>query len=60
LAISADGEHFRVFQTLESDPGEFSYPSMIQASDGDLHATYTWNRKRIRYIRIPLADVPAN
>ena len=60
LAISADGEHFRVFQTLESDPGEFSYPSMIQASNGDLHATYTWNRKRIRHIRIPLADVPAN
>ncbi len=60
LAVSQDGEHFRVFQALESDPGEFSYPSMIQASDGDLYTTYTWNRKRIRFIRIPLADVPAN
>jgi predicted neuraminidase len=60
LAVSSDGEHFRVFQTLEGDPGEYSYPAMIQARDGDLRATYTWNRKRIRYARIPLADIPAN
>jgi len=60
LAVSTDGERFRVFHTLESDPGEFSYPSMIQASNGDLYATYTWNRKRIRYVRVPLADIPAN
>jgi len=60
LAVSSDGEHFRIFQTLEEGLGEFSYPSMIQGRDGDLHMTYTWNRKRIRYARLPLADVPAN
>jgi predicted neuraminidase len=61
LAVSTDGEHFRIFQTLENEPGsEFSYPALIQASDGELHITYTWNRKRIRYVRLPLADVPAN
>ena len=60
LAVSTDGEHFRIFQTLEGEPGEYSYPSMIQSSNGDLYATYTWNRKRIRYTRIPLADIPAN
>jgi len=60
LAVSADGEHFRVFQALESDPGEYSYPSMIQGADGDLYATYTWNRQRIRFAHIPLTDVPAN
>jgi predicted neuraminidase len=60
LAVSTDGEHFRVFQALADEPGEFSYPSMIQSRDGDLYATYTWNRKRIRYARIPLADIPAN
>ena len=59
LAVSKDGEHFRIFQTLEDSPGEFSYPSLIQGRDGDLHITYTWNRKRIRYARIPLGDVPA-
>jgi predicted neuraminidase len=58
LAVSADGEHFRMFQTLEDQPGEYSYPALIQGSEGDLHITYTWNRKRIRYVRVPLADVP--
>jgi len=58
LAISRDGEQFRMFKTLEDQPGEYSYPSMIQGSNGDLHITYTWNRKKIRYTRIPLADIP--
>ena len=58
LAVSADGEHFRMFQTLEDQPGEYSYPALIQGREGDLHITYTWNRKRIRYVRVPLADVP--
>ncbi|MFL6447096.1 MAG: exo-alpha-sialidase [Bryobacteraceae bacterium] len=58
LAVSRDGEHFRMFQTLESDPGEYSYPALIQGREGDLYMTYTWNRKRIRYVRVPLADVP--
>ena len=58
LAISADGEHFKLFATLESDPGEFSYPAIIQGSDGDLHLTYTWNRTRIKYVRISLSEIP--
>jgi predicted neuraminidase len=58
LAVSEDAEHFRMFKTLEDEPGEYSYPAMIQGSDGDLHITYTWNRKRIRYVRIPLAEIP--
>ena len=41
-----------------SVPGEYSYPAIIQGRDGDLHITYTWNRKRIRYVRIALSDVP--
>ena len=31
LAISTDGDHWTPWLTLESDPGEYSYPSMIQA-----------------------------
>lgn len=58
LAVSEDAEHFRMFKTLEDQPGEYSYPAMIQGSEGDLHITYTWNRKRIRYLRVPLADIP--
>jgi predicted neuraminidase len=58
LAVSADGEHFRMFKVLESERGEYSYPAMILDRNGDLQLTYTWQRKRIRYIRIPKAEIP--
>ena len=58
LAVSADGEHFKPFAALESEPGEFSYPAIVQGSDGDLHITYTYNRQRIRYVVYPLAAIP--
>lgn len=58
LAVSRDGEHFREFDTLENEPGEFSYPSLIQSQNGDLLVTYTWKRERIAFAKIPLADLP--
>jgi predicted neuraminidase len=58
LAVSRDGEHFTNFRTLESEPGEYSYPAIIQARDGSLLATYTWQRRRIRFVRVPLAAIP--
>lgn len=58
LAVSKDGEHFRMFDVLEDQPGEYSYPAMIQAKNGDLLITYTWQRKRIRFVRFPLAEIP--
>lgn len=58
LAVSSDGEHFRNFATLESEPGEYSYPALIQGSDGNLHMTYTYRRKTIRYAVFPLASIP--
>ena len=59
LAVSRDGERFSMFRTLEDAPGEeFSYPSIIQGKDGDLHIVYTWRRKKIRYVKLALADVP--
>lgn len=59
LAVSRDGEHFHNFFTLESDPGEeFSYPAILQLASGDLAATYTWHRTRIRSASIPLAAIP--
>jgi predicted neuraminidase len=30
--------------------GEFSYPALIQASDGKLHLVYTWNRRHIKHL----------
>lgn len=58
LAVSRDGEHFRIFATLEDSVGEFSYPALIQAANGDLLMTYTWNRKTIKFVRMPLREVP--
>jgi predicted neuraminidase len=58
LAVSTDGEHFRMFKTLEDAEGQYSYPAIIQAPNGDLEMTYTWQRKSIKYVHLPLADVP--
>jgi predicted neuraminidase len=58
LAVSSDGEHFKMFYTLEESPGEYSYPAIIQTASGDLEITYTWNRKTIEHVHFPLAGVP--
>jgi predicted neuraminidase len=58
LAVSRDGEHFHMFRVLEDEPGEFSYPALIQAKSGDLHMAYTWKRKTIRHVRVQLTSIP--
>jgi predicted neuraminidase len=50
VAVSADGRAWRAALVLEDEPGEFSYPAVIQSSDGLVHITYTWNRRRIRHV----------
>lgn len=49
VAMSIDGEAWKPAVTLETEPGEYSYPAIIQAADGMVHMTYTWKRKKIAY-----------
>ena len=50
LAVSTDGKVWEAALVLEREPGEYSYPAIIQASDGLVHATYTWKREKIRHV----------
>jgi predicted neuraminidase len=58
LAVSEDGEHFKVFKTLEDRPGQYSYPAIVQAANGDLLITYSWRRETIKFVRVAVRDVP--
>lgn len=50
LAISRDGDDWTDIAVLETEPpGQYSYPAIIQGSDGLLHITYTWKRLNIKY-----------
>ena len=50
VAMSKDGRHWDVVLTLEEQPGEYSYPAVIQASDGRVHITYTYRRESIKHV----------
>lgn len=50
VGISPDGKNWSTAVVLETEPGEYSYPAVIQARDGKIHITYTWNRKKIRHV----------
>ena len=52
VALSDDGTTWTPVLTLERGEGEFSYPAVIQAADGQVHLTYTWKRESIRHVVI--------
>ena len=49
LAASSDGKTWSAALVLESDPGEYSYPAIIQSRDGLVHITYTWKREKVKH-----------
>jgi predicted neuraminidase len=57
VSVSRDGTAWEAAAVLESEPGEYSYPAVIQSSDGLVHITYTWKRQRIRHVTIDPAKL---
>ncbi len=37
---------------LETNPGEYSYPSVLQTSDGKIHIVYTFRRYSIKHVEM--------
>jgi len=53
VAVSKDGIKWKAVILLENDEDiahEYSYPAVIQASDGKVHITYTWRRELIKHV----------
>jgi predicted neuraminidase len=52
VALSEDGKNWTVALTLENKPARsgYSYPAVIQSSDGRIHITYTFKRRSIKYV----------
>jgi VWFA-related protein len=57
VAVTRDGKVWEAAYVLENEPGEYSYPAVIQSSDGLVHITYTWRRERIKHVVIDPAKL---
>lgn len=59
LALSSDGKKWQDVLKLETEPGEYSYPAIIQSSDGLVHLTWTWKRQRVKHVVVDPAKLEA-
>lgn len=50
VAVSSNGRDWQAALVLEREPGEYSYPAVIQSSDGLVHISYTWKRQRVKHV----------
>ena len=52
VAVSDEGKNWKAVFMLENQPGQFSYPAVIQTKDGMVHITYTYKLKKIKHVVI--------
>lgn len=57
VSASKEGYTWQAALVLESNPGEYSYPSIIQTGDGLVHVTYTWKRQKVKHAVIDPAKL---
>lgn len=51
VSVSKDGKEWSAALILEDSPiSQYSYPAVIQTSDGMLHFIYTWRRLKIKHV----------
>ena len=51
VSVSKDGINWSAALILEDSPiSQYSYPAVIQTSDGMLHFIYTWRREKIKHV----------
>lgn len=50
VAVSDNGIDWKPALTLDrEEKAEFSYPAVIQTTDGNVHITYTWKRRKVTH-----------
>ena len=55
LSIARSTDEGRTWEEplkLEANPGEYSYPSVLQTADGKIHVTYTFRRYGIKHVEL--------
>lgn len=72
IALSKDGITWKYAGTIEAQPGEYSYPAVIQTADGLIHITYsckngrqipgakggyTWENERISHVTLDVGPI---
>lgn len=57
VAVSKDGKNWEAALVLEDQPGEYSYPSVVQAKDGKVHIVYTWKRDLVKHVVVDPAKL---
>lgn len=60
VAVLREGKSWQPALVLEDQPGEYSYPAVIQTRDGLVHITYTWKRLRVKHVVLNPAKLAGN